>query len=478
MAESPQPADAVQTQETVTARSSGSRWLIRLMLLVFVFFCICVAAGGWWFQSRYEVAREMNVPIREFSKFEYPEDPGKRSVYCGRYDGRELLLVQKDDVHFDFVLIPKHDHVAKVTFKNVDVSRMTPGAPEWTKSDPRLLRIALTDREWNRQQVQFDVPSDHVEVEGGNHFERDNLVVASLAKNCLNAGLWEVILKAKGKEGPESYYHGWFTFPLGQYKRLIEYNTGVSYWEHWYKLEHWSDPAGTAIDLAELRTVRGERKLAVEFDRDELILVAGEQVRKKRTTNAKNLVTWDDMIDRHDVTFATFRPPGYYDVETPWSNEYWRLANLEKTVLREIKTPNGEDMHEVEVVFSDQEGGKNRFIVGGIDLRELPQLSIEDYPRGLYMPMGIGVPPFYQDYEDLLSHDPQESPYYSVLLDGEDRWIDHHTVAIDGPIMHRDPSDPNLVHLYLLSYERHSLVAHIKITLPPIIIASRPHESG
>lgn len=473
MLETPQSTEADQAVETVVAKFPGRRWLMRSVLIVATLLCAGVAATGWWFQSRYVLAPEMKVPIQELTKFEYPEDPGMRSIYCGRYDGRELLLVQKDDVHFDFVLQPQHDHVAKVTFKNVDVSRMTPGAPAWTKDDPGLVRIALTDREWNRQQVHFDVPSEYVEVEDGNQFERDNLIVASLAKNCLNAGLWEVILKANGEDGPEAYYHGWFTFPLGQYKRLIEHNTGFSYWDHWYKLEHWSDPAGTVINLDGLRTVGRERELAVEFDRDESILVSGEQVRKKRTTNATNLVTWDDMIDRHDVTFATFRPPGYYDVEAPWSNEYWRLAKLEKAILREIKTPNGEDMHEVEVVFLDEEGAKNRFFVGGIDLRDLPQLSIAEYPRGLYMPMGIGVPPFYQDYEDLLANDPQESPYYSVLLDGEDRWIDHHTVAIDGPIMHRDPSDPNLVHLYLLSYERHSLVAHIKITLPPVIIASR-----
>ena len=31
--------------------------------------------------------------------------------------------------------------------------------------------------------------------------------------------------------------------------------------------------------------------------------------------------------------------------------------------------------------------------------------------------------------------------------------------------MHLDEHDPNLLHLYLLSYERHSLVAHFKIAI-------------
>jgi len=73
----------------------------------------------------------------------------------------------------------------------------------------------------------------------------------------------------------------------------------------------------------------------------------------------------------------------------------------------------------------------------------------------------------------LLANDPQESPYYSFLLDAEDRWIDHHKAAIDGPVLLRDVQDLSLVHLFLLSYERHSLIAHIKLTLPPPEVARR-----
>lgn len=459
--------------DSTNATRPRRRWFKRIAFALGVVIVAAALGGVWWFRARYAIAERMDVPIREFTKFEYAADPGARSIFCGQYQGRRLILVQRDDVHFDFVVEPLHDHIAKIVFKNVDVSRMTPGVPEWTKQDPGLVRIALTDREWNRQQVRFDVPSPSIELTGGNGFERENLAVASLAKNCLNAGLWEIILKVQGGKGAEAYYHGWFTFPLGQYKRLVEHNTGFSYWDHWYKLEHWSDPAGTLVDLDRLRDVREEQVIPATFDRDESILVGGEQIRKKRTTNATNLVTWNDLLKRHDVTFATFRPPGYYDVGTPWSNEYWRLASLKKTLLRRIEAPTGEILDELEIEFHDEDGNANRFIVGGIDLNSLPQLPVGNYPQGLYMPMGIGVPPFYQTYDDLLANDPQASPYYSFLLDGADRWIDHHSAAIDGPVLHRDQGDPNLVHLYLLSYERHSLVAHIKIPLPSAPIASR-----
>ena len=60
---------------------------------------------------------------------------------------------------------------------------------------------------------------------------------------------------------------------------------------------------------------------------------------------------------------------------------------------------------------------------------------------------------------------PEKSPYFSMMLDADSRWINHHEVAVDGPVMHRDVEDPNKLHVYLLSYERHSLIAHFVISI-------------
>ena len=43
-------------------------------------------------------------------------------------------------------------------------------------SDAGLERIALTDRQWNRQQVSLEPNSEFVEVSGGDGFERDTLL--------------------------------------------------------------------------------------------------------------------------------------------------------------------------------------------------------------------------------------------------------------------------------------------------------------
>ncbi|MGH9345285.1 MAG: hypothetical protein ACRD19_16185 [Terriglobia bacterium] len=431
---------------------------------------VVLAFAGFWFFYRYATSPVMIVPIKEYSPSEYPEDPGDRSIDYGRYSGRYLKLVERDATHFDFIFESKHSYAATIEFNNIDVALMTPGVPTWTKGDPNLERIALTDRQWNRQQVSFARGSEHLEVSGGNGFERDHLIEADLAKNCLNAGLWEVLLYDREDGRKTLYYHGWFTFPLGYYKTIFEHNTGMSYWKHWhwYELEHWSDPAGLKLNLARLRTVLDERTAPAKFLSREPIFAYGEQRAKLRALDLHDLLTWGDFAAKAgEIRFPTFAPPGRYFVSKPWKNEYWRLAKFNKAILRDVKSPaSDKPLLEIELDFTNGRTGEpTRFIVSGIDVQSLPQLDISDYPKGLYMPMGIGVPPFFQSYDELERNRPDKSPYFSVLLDGRDRWINHHEVAIDGPVLHRDKFNPNLLHLYLLSYERHTLIGHYVIAL-------------
>lgn len=446
------------------------RWRVRARTVVFTAVAallLLAIALGVRTVLRYHTADVMELAVREFTNAEYPEDPAGRSLYHGQYDGRRLTLVRKDATHFDFVFEPLHPHIARVVFRDVDVSLMTPSLPEWTKADAGLRRIALTDRQWNRQQVAFGGPgSAHVEVTGGDGFEASHLYSAELAKNCLNAGLWEVLLFTHGAAGKELYYQGWFTFPLGLYREIFERNTGLAYWRHWYYLEHWFDPAGTPVPLDGLRRVVHERAVPARYDPAEAIFAAGEQVRKRRTTVAENARTWGDFFDGRPVRFVSFVPPGRYDLGKPWKNGYRRMDRFEGAVLREVISPAGpKPLTELELTFSSSVGGGPlRFVVSGFDLKALPQLPVMQYPKGLYEPMGIGVPPFYQNYADLQASPPERSPYFSVLLDGEGRWVDHHSLAIDGPVLHRDEHDPSLIHVYLLSYERHTLIGHFVIS--------------
>ena len=442
------------------------KWIIFSSLVVLLILLIIGVSG---FTSRYQANREMQVKVKELSNLEYPENPATLDPNFQRYANRELKIIRTDDTHFDFLLEPTDEKTAKVIIKNIDLSLLIPKAPEWAKEDEGLEVIAFTDREWNRQQIKFPVDSEHIEVIGGDGFEQQNLGEVALARNCLNAGLWEIILSTKDEDGKKAmYYQGWFDLPMGYYKDVFEKINNLSYWKHWWKLEHWQDPTGTVTDVNLLRKVINEQEVGTELPLDEKIIAAGEQSRKIRTTQAINLRTWGDFYNQNnEIRFATFRPPGFYDHDKPWGNEYWRIGQFEKAMLRNIKPVGVSDnLQEIELLFRDTKTGEqNKLFISGFNINELPQLPVEEYPQGFYMPMGIGLSPFYQSYEELKQNPPYESPYFSFLVDSQERWIDHHRLAVDGPVMHLDRDNPELLHLYLLSYERNTLVAHFLIDI-------------
>jgi hypothetical protein len=449
----------IVTYLLVPRRRRALRWLCATIVLT------GLVALGVRQSQRYRTEPRMELGIREYSNAEYPEDPAQRSPSHGAYNGRTLKLVHRGGSLFDFEFSSVHPHVADITLSEIDVALMTPALPDWCRSHQGNTRIALTDRQWNRQQVSFSADSRHVRISGGDGFEARNVVSVELAKNCLNAGLWELLLFTQGAGGKELYYQGWFTFPLGHYEKLFEAGTGLSYADHWYYLEHWFDPAGTEVALDDLRKVVTPIPITVEDHSADAIVVAGEQLRKRRTVIGQNIRTFDGFNAGAPVKFAAFVPPGRYSVDIPWSHEYRRIETVRHVELRCVQPASGSlPALELEFHFESPAGEPCRFLISGFRWDDLPQLSVEEYPRSLYMPMGIGVPPFFQSYSDLEAAPPHKSDYFCLLLDEQNRWIDHHKVAIDGPVMHRDLQDPNRLHVYLLSYERHSLIRHFVVS--------------
>ncbi len=422
---------------------------------------------GIIYTVKYRTSDTMVIPIEEVSLSEYPDDPSTKSMYYSMYGDRELILKKLDDSHFDFIFTSKNPNVATITLRNIDMSLIIPATPEWIQGQTNLEIIALSDREWNRQQVRFKPDSPEVEIKGGNGLEAERIVSIELARNCLNAGLCELLLYTKEYNKKSLYYQGWFTFPLGHYKKIFENLNNTSYWRHWYRLEHWLDPAGTHVNLSGLRDVISEKEINVDRLPNEQIIVAGEQKNKSKLLKAPGVNCWGDFCEVPEVKFASFIKPGRYSNEHPWDNEYERIATIEKGTLRKIKSPSvNEELDEIELVFrSSRNNEPQKLVISGIKIDELPQIPEHRYPEGLYMPMGISVPPFYQDYEELIKTPPYLQPYFALLLDKQGDWINHHEVAIDGPVIHRDAQDPNKLHLYLLSYERHSLVGHFIIEI-------------
>lgn len=420
------------------------------------------------FYNKYSTTNPMYIKITELTPQAYPDNPATKNKNYGLYSYKQLVLDQSDNTHFSFTFVPANSDTATIIFKNIDVSLMTPGIPKWIENDPNLVRIALTDRQWNRQQVYFE--PKNIEISGGDGFAKKHTYTLELAKNCLNAGLWEVLLYSYENGHKSLYYQGWFNFPLGYYQQLLTQNTGLHYYKVWYYLEHWFNPAGKVIELSKLRKVVNQATVPVIFNRQESITARGEQINKAKNVIAADIKTYNDYYTQ-PVSFSTFTPPGIYVRNKPWKNEYWRIANIKSAVIRSIISPARPNkiLQELELIYLDKDGNHNSFYISGFELSQLIRTDINHYDQGRLYLMGIGTPPLEQSYIDLYNNPPDKSPEFSVFLAQDNAWINHHEMAIDGSILFADKNNPNILHVCMVSYERHAIVAHYTLDVSDFI---------
>ena len=168
-----------------------------------------------------------------------------------------------------------------------------------------------------------------------------------------------------------------------------------------------------------------------------------------------------------DVKFAAFLPPGIYRKDKPWGNKYQLIANPTTATFNEIETPDGQKRQEVIIHYQGKDSSYD-FYLSGFDMNKLPRLDIKNYADGSLYLMGIGAAPLKQNYSDLMNTPPENRSEFSVFLNDRNEWINHHDMAIDGTILFLDKKKPNLLHMYLVSYERHAVVAHYSIDLPKV----------
>lgn len=447
-------------------REKNLSWRGKVWKILFILFMAAGLGGVAWFQSRYNDAPDQTIELRALSNAEYPEDPENRSRVFGNYPHQLLRIQQTGDTRFRFLIKPTSRHSSTIELLDVDLAHFVATVPPWVKSDPDLTKVGLIDREWNRQQVSFQRGSITVRVhQDGDGFEQRALSRVDLARNCLNAGLWEILLFTVEDGEERVYEHTWFTFPLGLYKQLFEQVNGLSYWVYWWSLEHWVDPSGTPIRLDGLRTVEREWTVSASAHWDESPAWQGEQRLKLKNVLAPPIYTYRDWYAQ-PVQFASFIPPGRYSVSHPRDTKLQYLAEFTGAKVRRVQTPaESGSLYEIELAFRDGRTQEStRLIFGGLDWRSLPAASVDQYIQGWQVPMGIGNPSFFESYEELLADPPVRRPFYGFHLDAKDRWIDHHAIGVDGPLLHWDADDPSTLHLYLLSYERHALLNHFVIT--------------
>ncbi|MAP01261.1 MAG: hypothetical protein CMD01_00380 [Flavobacteriales bacterium] len=408
--------------------------------------------------------------IKELTDQEYPDncDIESRSDLWDKYNHSLFQVVRNDSLNFTVRILPENEFSDTITFKNINLLSWIPTIPNHIVEDPYLVDIGIINAEWNRQQVRFNKGEFYM---SSDNEESTKTVRVDLARNCLNSYAWEVITYTEDSGNMKSMYHGWFDFPKELYRELFdEVNNGkLTFDQYRDHLELYKDPKKQVINLSVLREVEKETEVSFsDFRMQSYPLTGARKSKYKNIVCPASPILINDMLN-DSTTYSTFQWPGFYDTSDPRPSTLSMLGIPKKVLVRETVSKNSvkDKCYEFDLSFARNTDTSyiTRIVIGGILPTDLQQMPIENYNNGIKKPMGIGNHGFYEHVDYASSHSSAENPYYGFVLDDNGKWVDSHFFGVDGPILHLDETDEGLLHFWLLSFERHAMVAHLTFPL-------------
>jgi len=82
---------------------------------------------------------------------------------------------------------------------------------------------------------------------------------------------------------------------------------------------------------------------------------------------------------------------------------------------------------------------------------------------------GIGTPTIHASADERRKEMVEDRPRYLMILDAKDNHLDNHFAGVDGMYVWREaakPGEQGRLHIWLVSYERIALVAHVSGACP------------
>jgi hypothetical protein len=387
-----------------------------------------------------------DVPMKPEQADGYPGNPTKPFGSLMQ-DYTSIKLTPKAGGHYELKLGPAADAPG---FPDVDLRPFVPRVPALAKGEATLTRIALMQREFNRNETKLGPVGDFAE--------------SKLANNCLRCGMWEVVLEKKKDDGTTGMkYHGWFEFPKEEYAKVFEEANGVKFADYEKSLAQYPAMGGFPVPLEKLRTVVKDQEVT-KFDLhladkpDQL----PEQKRKAHLLLNQGIATYADFVDakRQPITTAKFSEPGYYDPKDPVKFDLAWLAHPKSIHLREVKgVADPVAMGEIELVY---ENG-NRLLIGDADLGKAAPLAKAPEKDGdvLRLTFGIGTPDIYATLAERTAEFTSGRANYLMLLDAKGNHLDNHATGIDRVFIYRSGTGAGELNLLLVGYERIAIVGHV-----------------
>ncbi len=438
-------------------------------LLPISLFFLVFASSYIYLNQNFLTKKTYEILVKELEDKQYPNNPDieNRSSDWKNYKHQKAIIERHGKDDFSIIFLASNSSSDTIKLSHINLLEMIPTLPNYI-NNTYLKTIGIINAEWNRQEVLFRKGKFLISNE---HEEGSKTTRVDLARNCLNSFLWELITftEENGIEKPN--YHGWFNFPKKLYIELFnEVNKGkLTFKEYENFLLDYKDPPKQKIDLNLLRSIKSEKILKFKNLNNQFYPLTGARKSKfKNIIYPKNPKNINDFLT-DKTSFATFLYPGIYSKSDPRPTTLSMLAKPKKVIFRETISKNfyKDKTFELDVVFERKNNPQyiTRVVIGGLKKDSIKQLKIEDYNKGLKMPMGIGNHSFYENIDYSEKHSSKDSPYYAFIIDGKGNWIDSHFFGIDGPLLHFDDKKESLLHYWLLSFERHAMVSHLTFTL-------------
>jgi hypothetical protein len=403
-------------------------------------------------------------PLEELDDEQYPDNPdiGRSHSRINEVKLDSIRFQQVTDTTFSITMLTEKGNDS-IVFPSLSLMEFIPTIQNRFKDKKYLSHITVVNQEWNRNQVRFN--SQYFEQKGSS---LESITRIDVARNCLNTYLWEVAAYADENGESKGYYHGWFSFPKKLFRELFEQKNHQNFDKYAASLEEWVDPSSQVIALDELREVISEQQVQYINHNQEEYLKIGERDKKYRNIIfPKNTTKIQDFLT-DSTLFATFTPPGFYNTKDPRKTELSRLASVDQITARKVMTKSlsADTLLEIEVSFNLLDSAtKTTLLVSGINPMEVPTLTAQESNKGWQSSMGFGNHTFYETYEHAQACKASSNPYFAYLTDGKDKWIDSHKVGIDGPLLYFDKENTKLLHVLVLSFERHAIVGHYSFEL-------------
>ena len=422
------------------------------------------------FSCKNATYKKYSSEIKELTDKQYPDnnDIDVRSDLWDKYSHLNFEIKRNSTHDFTIIITPENQYSDSIILTGINILSWIPTVPKHIAKDDYLKSIGIINAEWNRQQVK--IKNAHFKACGKNE-EKDKIVRVDLARNCLNAYAWEIITFTKENNKIKPLYHGWFDFPKELYRNLFdEVNKGILTFEEYREhLENYKDPEKKHLNFEVLRSENA--RFIPEFNDYRLAFYPMTGARKTKYKNIvcpQNPQRIEDMLN-DSTTYSTFQWPGFYDTKDPRSTTLSMLGIPKKVIVKETTSKNEQQdrCFEFDISYARNTDTNyiTRVVIGGIKKSQLKQLDQNNYNKGLKMPMGIGNHGFYEEIDYAETHSSSSSPYYGFIVDDEGKWVDSHFFGVDGPLLHLDKDNPNLLHFWLLSFERHAMVSHLTFPL-------------